>query len=118
MLFYAYPGTDRFTYQYFQYQLVPFKTLIEFLGPNDHKFITIVYNLLGNIVVFIPIGFLFLCTYPQSRKKMWIIFSVSYVFVVESIQFISKRGVWDIDDIILNTIGILLGIRIAKWMGF
>lgn len=59
-------------------------------------------NIIGNLVLFVPMIF-----YVESRYNLLIVFGIILFF--ESIQFITKRGVFDIVDITLNTIGVIIG---------
>ncbi|TDH26446.1 VanZ family protein [Segetibacter sp. 3557_3] len=74
----------------------------------------LVENILGNLVLLVPIGFLFpICfRYFQSFKRV-IIAGFLVSFVIETLQYFLKfvaiyRSA-DIDDIILNTTGVALG---------
>jgi len=75
-------------------------------------------NLIGNIVIFIPLGLL----YPLCRKKKVgfieaLLVILSSTVAIEVIQFFfltSRRA--DIDDVILNLIGGLMGYLIYKWL--
>ncbi|MEO1814003.1 MAG: VanZ family protein [Acetobacterium sp.] len=75
-------------------------------------------NLAGNIILLMPLGFL----YPLSRKNKVGFFHAFVVILgttcaIELIQYLflaSRRA--DIDDIILNLIGGLIGYLIYKWI--
>jgi len=75
-------------------------------------------NLAGNIILFMPLGLL----YPLSRKIKVNFFHAFMVILgttctIELIQYLflaSRRA--DIDDIILNLIGGLIGYLIYKWI--
>ena len=68
-----------------------------------------VMNLIGNVVVFIPFG-VFL---PMASKYKSFIITIFYSFLlslsVEVIQLIAKVGSFDVDDLLLNTIGGCIG---------
>jgi glycopeptide antibiotics resistance protein len=66
-------------------------------------------NILGNIVLFIPFGFLGWVFPKLSNMKTLVIHFLSTIIIVESLQYFTRLGVFDIDDIILNTIGVLIG---------
>lgn len=74
-----------------------------------------IINLIGNIVVFIPFGLLLPMINKQFQKKIKLmlvfIFGIS---ILEISQLIFRVGSFDIDDIILNSIGVLLGLSIYK----
>ena len=64
-------------------------------------------QILGNIVLFLPFGFLMseLCI-----KRRVLLFAVLFSCTIEIIQLISYRGLFEFDDILNNTIGAALGI--------
>lgn len=67
-------------------------------------------NILGNFIPFIPFGVLLPLAYPQyNRLGRVFIISLFTVLAIESYQFITMLGSFDVDDIILNTIGMILG---------
>ena len=69
-------------------------------------------NILGNILLFIPIG-LFLPTLWNIPYKKVLLYGIIFSTTVETIQIVLPR-VSDIDDIILNNIGVYIGILIHK----
>lgn len=65
-------------------------------------------NIIGNIMLFIPFGF-FTSYYLTVERKRFILFLTIIVsFVIEFIQLKIGRA-FDVDDVILNVIGGLLG---------
>ncbi len=99
--------------------LIPFRTISDYLltdknadsGIIQHAFI----NLAGNIVMFIPLGF-FLSFIKSSSVtfRAIIIKTVVIITSVEIIQLFSLTGSFDIDDLILNTIGSVIGYIIQR----
>lgn len=75
--------------------------------------IKIVINIMGNIVVFTPLGIILKTKYEglSLRKIVYITIAISVSF--EIIQFLLKIGVSDIDDVILNSLGGLLGVSLV-----
>lgn len=95
-------------------QLVPFSTIYKmFLQIDNFKQFTI--NILGNIVVFIPYGFLGMITEKLKRAKLLFPIFILAISCIEFLQFITKRGFAEIDDVILNTIGVAIGFGIYKF---
>lgn len=89
--------------------LVPFKTISEFLTGGLSTRI-IVENILGNIVAFGPLGFLLplLFTRINQLKTVAVIgFMVSLFMEITQLVFV--LGSCDIDDLILNTLGAVIG---------
>lgn len=66
-------------------------------------------QLVGNIVLFIPVGFLF--PVVVNRKKWYFVLTCGVLFslMIECIQLVSKRGCFDLDDILFNVIGVMIG---------
>lgn len=67
-------------------------------------------NLVLNILLFVPLGFL-LPLWSDKLRKLWkvILISVSISAGIECIQYITHQGVFDIDDIFNNSAGSLIG---------
>ena len=87
--------------------LVPFRTIFIYLRNLPSGFA--VYNLFGNIIPFIPLGY-FISLYFNKSMFIKIIFIFSFIlFLIEFIQFIFLIGFFDIDDFILNFIGLIIG---------
>ncbi len=69
-----------------------------------------VTNLFGNVLLFIPLGlFLPLCFRRMRRFGKTFATGVTLVLFAELLQLLTLRGSFDIDDIILNTLGIAVG---------
>jgi glycopeptide antibiotics resistance protein len=78
-----------------------------------------VVNFLGNIVAFIPIGTIPPLAWPR-RARAWhaTVFSLCLSAIIESVQYWSGRRVADVDDLLLNTAGGVLGycvLRLSPW---
>lgn len=105
------------------FNLVPFRGIFSYLtgidlisGTEDPAFLRgfALSNLLGNIVIFIPLGVYF--TLLNPKKGIWrntlLVMAVSAA--VEMVQFAFQLGIGDVDDVILNGIGGLLGVLLCK----
>ncbi len=67
-------------------------------------------NLLGNIIPFIPFGLLLPITYKKFSSMISVFFTgLASILLIEIFQFFTKLGSFDVDDIILNMIGIVCG---------
>ena len=71
-------------------------------------------NLAVNIIMFMPCGFL--TPLFLKRNEIWHILIVGIILsvIVEMLQALLGVGTVDIDDVILNTVGLLLGFGIYK----
>jgi len=72
-------------------------------------------NLVGNVFAFCPFGFL-LPVMTEKKRGFIKVVAGSFLFslIIESCQYIFKVGVFDVDDLLLNTIGGLIGYMIYK----
>ncbi|KMK76573.1 VanZ family protein [Alkalihalobacillus pseudalcaliphilus] len=92
------------------YNLIPFRSIyrIAIYSPSFYDPIKI---LIGNIVLFIPLGFFLPIVFRrlkgQFAKVVWMGFIVS--FMIELIQFTFLYRVADVDDLFLNTAGAMVG---------
>lgn len=89
--------------------IIPFRTISQFMSARYNRSIKII-NVLGNIVVFMPLGIML----PLLSKRLagvakGVLFSAGLSAVIEIMQFIFAVGVTDIDDLILNILGGFLG---------
>lgn len=75
---------------------------------------TIIINVFGNVLMFIPFGFLGIISQKFNDLKTLIFNFASAIFLLESLQYFTRLGVFDIDDIILNTLGVAIGFWIYK----
>lgn len=95
--------------------LMPFRTIRLFgrlLVPPVRPYLVRIAlrNLLGNIFLFVPLGYFLPDLYPQLRK-FWVTFlSVIFIIaVVELTQLGLMVGTCDIDDLLLNVLGASMG---------
>lgn len=92
--------------------IIPFKTITSYIKYSKPLHAAI--NILGNIIIFIPLGIMLPLLYTPLRKiKKILSLILTISFMVEFIQLFVGRAV-DIDDIILNTIGGIIGYIIYK----
>jgi glycopeptide antibiotics resistance protein len=98
---------------------VPFKTILPYL--LGYKGIIIAgVNLIGNIALLVPIGFLVPFVYRNMTWKKSLVLAVAAGFTIEITQVLLDVGIFDIDDIILNALGVMIGywafVILAKWL--
>ena len=99
--------------------LVPFYSIKAYLSYNSGMLSSIfLNNVIGNIMVFVPLG-VYLVLFKKDKRiiiNMLLIFMAS-VFI-EIVQWIFGVGIADVDDIILNSLGGLVGIIGYKFLLF
>lgn len=105
--------------------IIPFKNTYHYIIESQHFNLDIVLqNTLGNIVIFIPLGIFLALLFRrfQSAAKVAML-GFTITAVVELSQFFLQVGQFDVDDILLNTMGAIVGyyafkgyIKISKLM--
>jgi glycopeptide antibiotics resistance protein len=96
-----------------------FKTMSNYNGINLNPFSIITdfkeyFNLtlllvVTNTLLYFPLGLFVKFRSKVSNLKLLIWFLL-YILIIEVMQYILHRGIFDINDIILNTIGFLIGV--------
>jgi len=105
-------------YMKYSSNFVPFKTISTYINAifsGNMNLDIPLKNLFGNLLMFLPMGIYL--PYFIKRLKRISSFSVTFMIillVIEITQSISRRGSFDIDDFILNTIGALIGFEVWK----
>ena len=102
--------------------LRPFRTIRLYLGllsANRPSLVRIAaVNLLGNVGMFLPLGFLLPAAFPRLTK--WyrcLLTAAGIIALVELLQMLFLVGTCDIDDLILNLTGTALGYGLFAAMG-
>lgn len=95
----------------------PFKTIKMYI-EYAHK-LNSVENLAGNVLVFVPFGFLFPLV-AREGEHFFVMLLNAFVFVlgIETFQLFSAFGAFDVDDILLNCLGAVLGFGVYRLMRF
>ncbi|ONI45539.1 hypothetical protein AN641_03845 [Candidatus Epulonipiscioides gigas] len=94
-----------------QINLIPFKTIGMYL-TNIETDIIALYNILGNTILFSPFGaFLPMLWKKFDSLKRELLIAFLITSLIECMQIFLNRTV-DIDDIILNIVGIIFGYAI------
>lgn len=99
---------------YFQYNvnLDPFETIHLFIRGYQKGVVTLealLGNLLGNMLVFMPMAYFLPVLFPKLRKIRWFILTIiMMVLSVEILQVYLRIGSGDIDDFLLNVAGATL----------
>lgn len=95
----------------YHYNLVLFKEIKRFITYRDILGTeAVLLNLVGNVAAFMPFGFFF--PVISRRTRHWyvmVLLGAAFSLGIECIQLATKVGSFDVDDILLNTIGSLLG---------
>lgn len=112
MMFYA-SGREPSGISYIQLQ--PFITIDHFFNGNVSTD-DFAVNIIGNVFLFTPFGWLGLCISRFNRFLPVTLFFLVAISIIESLQYATGRGVADVDDIFLNTFGMLIGFTFYKYI--
>lgn len=95
----------------YRYNLVLFREIRRFWLHRDILGTSVMLiNIVGNVAVFIPIGFMLPLLFPhtdQAGRTVAATFLLS--LLAETCQLIMRVGCFDVDDLLLNTLGGALG---------
>jgi len=110
-LFFAEGYGRTVTNREYSYNLVPFLEIRRFW--NNREIIgsfAVFINLAGNVLAFVPFGFFLPVLNVHTRGVLRMtLFTFEFSLLVETIQLVSKVGSFDVDDLMLNTLGGILG---------
>jgi len=103
------------TMQYLRFNanFIPFKTIWTYLNmlTDGGVFTKIaIENLAGNLFLFLPLGFYFPFLMQKMKRLGFFMISVAgLIIAVEVMQGLTRLGSIDVDDLILNLSGALIG---------
>ncbi|QDX91878.1 hypothetical protein EEL30_05560 [Brevibacillus laterosporus] len=111
-LLYIFLNTERFHRHYFKIRLIPFEKIIDFF---THFETFNRYELLGRILLYIPIGILIPLLFSSINNMLiTFVFTLTLSFLMNSVKIVAQAGFFEIDDIILNVIGVVIGFVFVK----
>ena len=110
-------GRYAFNPPYHFLNLVPFSWVRETWAMG---FLAMISQVIGNIIMFVPLGFLLPFVFKSCKSPYKTLMGVAtFSFSIEFIQYFIGRSA-DIDDLILNTLGGMLGFGVYlmtdKWL--
>ena len=90
---------------------IPFKTIVEYVKRYIDGYRNLsVLNLLGNLALFVPMGRALPCLSRKLNRFWKVTLTVlGMVVVVELVQGLLRVGSIDIDDVIFNVVGAMVG---------
>ncbi|CDA06104.1 glycopeptide antibiotics resistance protein [Blautia caecimuris] len=95
----------------YRYNLKPFVEIRRFWMYREQVGLSAFFmNIFGNVIGFIPLGFILPVISRRWRSGFLIVLSgFSLSLCVETIQLVTRVGCFDVDDLILNTAGAAAG---------
>lgn len=88
----------------------PFSTIKLFYNSRNLNAEYKQNNLLGNLLGFVPVGLLLPLLIPFFRKGIYVLLAGFFLSLgFETTQLLFGLGIFDVDDIVLNTAGCFIG---------
>ena len=94
-------------------RLRPFFTALEQWHMGPGRFI---YHTVGNLLWFLPLGALLARRRPRVCWRQALLAGAGLSLALEALQLLLGSGVSDVDDILLNALGTLLGYALCAWI--
>lgn len=101
-------------YSDYRYNLIPLLEIRRFihsaLNGGSISYVDIFVNLVGNVVAFIPFGALI--RWVRNQKTGFftaVLYTFLFSLCIEVSQLLTRVGVFDVDDLLLNTLGGAIG---------
>ena len=101
----------------YRYNLTLFKEITRYIENADVIGTRLVLvNIAGNIFAFVPFG-IFVGCFLRRKKFAFIktlLLGFLFTTAIEGIQLITRVGICDVDDIVLNLLGVIIGGILVK----
>ncbi|WP_270876936.1 VanZ family protein [Campylobacter sp. CN_NA1] len=95
-----------------KYNLVPFLDYANVWQNGGIKsFLRLFF---GNLGWFFPLGFFARYKFTLTKTAKIVLFGFLFSLLVEILQFVFKTGIFELDDLILNSIGVFLGAKFCE----
>lgn len=104
----------------YQYNLIPFREMLRFIKYRKTLgMYAVLLNIVGNVVAFIPFG-VFLPMVAVKCRSFWrtALYSLELSLLAELWQLVFRVGCFDVDDLMLNTLGGMVGFGLYAWMAW
>lgn len=92
---------------------IPLATIDMYLSGKP-SWAMAIQNLVGNIILFMPLGLLLPIMYQRITWAHVFIAGIALSLALETLQLMLRIGSFDVDDIILNVFGVLLGLAVVR----
>ena len=102
-------GEQSFTYA--KLELIPFWT---YWAVVKHIPGVSIWDIILNVVLFMPLGFLVTLLFPKIPWWKVLMIAMAMSIIIETNQYFFEKGIAQIDDVMHNTIGAIIGWLIAR----
>ena len=94
-----------------------FHPLLSYKAIQDGRVELLSENIM-NVIVFIPIGLLLGCAFKQTTWWKVLLIGCSISITIEALQFCFLKGFSEVDDVMHNTVGCIIGWLMVKGSRF
>ena len=107
-------------FEFERLEITPFWT---YKAVLEHTPGVSVWDIVLNVVLFVPLGFLLKLLYPNLKLWKMVLIAIGCSMFIETNQYFFEKGIAQIDDVMHNVIGAMTGWGIAKlvqgaWLKF
>ena len=95
-------------------QAVNFTLLESTVGALHLGFGTFVYHVVGNMIWFVPLGWLGRKLWPKLTVLQLTLIGAVVSVGLEATQWLLHSGIADVDDVLLNALGAMVGAALAR----
>ena len=98
----------------FRYNLTPFWS---YAAVEKRPYGWLLVQIILNVLLFVPIGALFCKIFKPCRFWKFLLPGIMLSAFIEFMQLVFKRGLCEIDDVIHNSLGYMIGYGICYMIG-
>lgn len=111
MLLFTVLFMDRSVKDEYQYNLVLFDEIKRYVRYRQQVGNWIFFrNIMGNVIGFVPLGIFWPYVFPKMKNPLLVVLvCFEWSLVIEVTQLVLKIGSFDVDDLLLNTAGGMIG---------
>ena len=95
-------------------QAVNLTPLESTVGALHRGFGTFIYHVVGNLIWFVPLGWLGRKLWPKLTVLQLTLIGAMVSVGLEATQWALRTGISDMDDVLLNDLGAMLGAALAR----
>ena len=95
-------------------QAVNLTPLESTVGALHRGFGTFIYHVVGNLIWFVPLGWLGRKLWPKLTVLQLTLIGAMVSVGLEATQWALRTGISDMDDVLLNALGAMLGAALAR----
>lgn len=115
MLYTMFWGMGRYQLDDNELRIKPILSTLEYLEEDVYSEKSI-FIVLGNLIMFMPYGCISWVFPSVKSLKDTVYYFLSVILVIEVLQYFTRMGVFDIDDVLLNTFGVFLGWLVGRFL--